>query len=316
MRRHLAEASPHSFNFFIMNSFFKNFIRFSRLHTVIGTSLSITTLYLLALSFSDYQDVHIGVWLLTLLSCLGANIYIVGLNQITDVKIDRINKPYLPLASGAFSMQLGYAIIISSVILSLLIALSLGRYLAQTVLLSLILGTMYSLPPFRLKRFYFWAAFCIISVRGLIVNLLLFVHFHSILNFKTHIPPIIWLLTATIFIYSIIIAWFKDIPDMEGDQRYNIKTLTLQLGAKTVFYIGNGLITFIYLSLMILPFITNLEINKGFFLTAHLFLLTALWIVNSRVKLNSKSSFKLYYQFIWVLFFLEYITFAVAGLSK
>lgn len=294
-------------------AFFKNFIRFSRLHTVIGTSLSISTLYILALSFSNYQQLHIGTWLFTLLSCLGANIYIVGLNQITDVEIDRINKPYLPLASGAFSMRLGYIIITVSVLISLIIALSLGKYLALTVLLSLMLGTMYSLPPFRLKRFYFWAAFCIIAVRGLIVNTLLFLHFHYTISLKAELPAVVWLLTGTIFIYSIIIAWFKDIPDMEGDQQYNISTLTLRLGAKNVFYIGNGLITFIYLALMILPFYMELEVSKSFFLAAHLFLLSALWIVNSRVKINSKASFRLYYQFIWILFFLEYITFAIGG---
>lgn len=294
-------------------AFFKNFVRFSRLHTVIGTTLSISTLYVLALSFSDYQNPQIGIWLLTLLSCLGANIYIVGLNQITDVEIDRINKPYLPLASGAFSMRLGYVIVTISVLISLVIALNLGRFLALTVILSLMLGTMYSLPPFRLKRFYFWAAFCIISVRGLIVNLLLFLHFHYTISLKVELPPVIWLLTATIFIYSIIIAWFKDIPDMEGDKQFNINTLTLRLGARKVFYVGNSLITFIYLSLMILPFYIELEISKVFFLAMHLFLLTALWIMNSRVKLHSKMSFRLYYQFIWVLFFLEYVTFAVAG---
>jgi len=294
-------------------AFFKNFVRFSRLHTVIGTTLSVSTLYVLALSFSDYQNLHLGTWLLTLLSCLGANIYIVGLNQITDVEIDRINKPYLPLASGAFSMRLGYFIITTSVLISLIIALTSGKFLAMTVLLSLMLGTMYSLPPFRLKRFYFWAAFCIIAVRGLIVNTLLFLHFHYIINSKAELPPVVWLLTATIFIYSIIIAWFKDIPDMEGDQKFNINTLTLRLGAKKVFYIGNGLISFIYGSLMIVPFYIELEISKLFFCAMHLFLLTALWIVNSRVNIHSKMNFRLYYQFIWVLFFVEYLTFAVAG---
>lgn len=61
-------------------------------------------------------------WGLTLISRLGANIYIVGLNQITDVEIDRINKPWLPLASGAFSMRTGYWLIVVSVLVSLGIA--------------------------------------------------------------------------------------------------------------------------------------------------------------------------------------------------
>ena len=39
------------------------------------------------------------------------NICIVGLNQIFDVPIDRINKPYLPLASGEFSMRTGQSLV-------------------------------------------------------------------------------------------------------------------------------------------------------------------------------------------------------------
>lgn len=37
----------------------REFIRFSRLHTIIGTTLSIVVLYLLALSFSGYENLHL-----------------------------------------------------------------------------------------------------------------------------------------------------------------------------------------------------------------------------------------------------------------
>ncbi|MBK9017561.1 MAG: homogentisate phytyltransferase [Saprospiraceae bacterium] len=214
----------------------------------------------------------------------------------------------MPLASGAFSMRTGYAIIIVSVLISL--ALYLGKYMLLTVLLSLILGTAYSLPPFRLKRFYFWAAFCIIAVRGLIVNLLLFLHFHFNLNGQQDIPTIVWLLTATIFVYSIVIAWFKDIPDMAGDRQFNIKTLTLRWGAKQVFFIGNGLISLGYLGLAIAPFVLNLSINKSLFSIAHLVFLVALWLAIAKTKLQSQASVRQFYLFIWILFFLEYATFA------
>ncbi len=295
-------------------SFVINFIRFSRLHTVVGTTLSILALYMLALSYSGYQDWHLPELFLTLASCLGANIYIVGLNQVTDVEIDRINKPYLPLASGAFSMRMGYFLISASVILSLGIAFYIGKYLLLTVLLSLALGTAYSLPPFRLKRFTFWAAFCIIAVRGLIVNLLLFLNFHFIINGRENIPPAVWLLTGAIFVYSIVIAWFKDIPDMEGDRQYEIRTLSLRIGARKVFLIGNLLISLVYALLIVFPFLLDFELNGGVFAGAHLLLLALLWIANNRVDLQRKVSVQRYYQFIWVLFFLEYITFAAAGL--
>lgn len=292
----------------------RNFLHFCRLHTVIGTTLSIICLWLLALSFSISDKYYFSELLLTLVSCLGANIYIVGLNQVTDVEIDRINKPYLPLASGAFSMRTGYSIIIVSVLISLIIAIYLGHYLLWTVLLSLALGTAYSLPPIRLKRFHFWAAFCIIAVRGLIVNLLLFLHFNFIINSQHNIPLLIWLLTATIFIYSIVIAWFKDIPDMEGDRHFHINTLTLRLGAKTVFNVGNGLVTAVYLALIILPFFIGINVNVWLFAGAHILLLVLLYLSKSKVALGDRATVFKYYQFFWVLFFLEYITFAGAGL--
>ncbi|PHN07111.1 homogentisate phytyltransferase [Flavilitoribacter nigricans] len=291
-----------------------NFIRFSRPHTVIGTTLSISTLYLLALGITDSTDWYLGIFGLSLISCLGANIYIVGLNQITDVAIDRINKPYLPLASGAYSMRTGYWIIGISVLLSLGIALYLGRYLLLTVVLSLLLGTAYSLPPFRLKRFHFWAAFCIIAVRGLIVNLLLFLHFQYTINGSTALPAAIWLLTGTIFIYSIVIAWFKDIPDMEGDRQYQINTLSLRLGPKKVFRIGNGLILTAYLLVIIFAIQFDLGLSAPVLVISHLAFSGLLVWAGQKVDLFQREAVFQYYQFIWVLFFLEYAAFASAGL--
>jgi hypothetical protein len=41
------------------------------------------------------------------LACLLGNLYIVGLNQLEDVDIDRINKPHLPMAAGEFTLTDG-----------------------------------------------------------------------------------------------------------------------------------------------------------------------------------------------------------------
>ena len=42
-----------------------------------------------------------------LTAALLMNVCIVGINQLYDVDIDRVNKPYLPLASGEISMRGG-----------------------------------------------------------------------------------------------------------------------------------------------------------------------------------------------------------------
>lgn len=297
-----------------MKSVIISFIRFSRPHTIVGTTLSLLALYLLAFSYSDGSQLHLGLFFLSLLSCLGANIYIVGLNQLTDVEIDRINKPYLPLASGAFSIKTGQILIGVGLVLSLAIAVALGRYLLWTVLLSLLLGTAYSLPPLRLKRFHFWAAFCIIAVRGLIVNLLLFLHFHWYINGSTQIVPVVAWLTFSIFIFGLIIAWFKDMPDTEGDQAYAIHTLSLKWGVRRVFQIGNSLLSLLFLLLALLPFIAELQVHPLVFSVGHLAMIGSLWWAISQVDLSRQASIARYYQAIWLLFFVEYGLFALAGL--
>lgn len=46
--------------------------------------------------------------------------------QIYDVEIDRVNKPYLPLAAGEFSVQTGSAIVAATGALSLALGIALG----------------------------------------------------------------------------------------------------------------------------------------------------------------------------------------------
>lgn len=291
------------------------FIKFSRPHTVIGTTLSVGGLYLVALAGGHGYSYHPVILFLTLLSCLGANIYIVGLNQLTDIEIDRINKPELPLASGEFSRRTGQVIILVSLAISVTLSVILGEFLFITVMLSLLIGTAYSVPPFRLKRFHFWAAASIFSVRGGIVNIFLFLHFNLLFNNSRTLPSQIWALTFFMFGLSLIIAWFKDIPDMEGDNQFRIGTLSLRLGAGNVFILGRILLSFFYFVLILAAVFGLRNINTQFFIIAHLLLLGLMWVVSFFVNPLKHSQIHRYYLFVWVLFFSEYIVFAVACLT-
>ena len=82
-------------------------VRFSRLHTVIATSVQVVCLYLIA---GGAAVASVGGLFVAWLACLLANLYVVGLNQLTDVAIDRVNKPALPLARGDLSPRRGRAI--------------------------------------------------------------------------------------------------------------------------------------------------------------------------------------------------------------
>jgi homogentisate phytyltransferase/homogentisate geranylgeranyltransferase len=108
------------------------------------------------------------------------NLYITGLNQITDVEIDKVNKPGLPIPSGILSIRDASCVVAVALATSLWIGAAHPVFGSQGLNLALygsgILGTIYSLPPFRLKRFPLLAALCIVAVRGTIINAGFFAH--------------------------------------------------------------------------------------------------------------------------------------------
>ncbi len=291
-----------------------SFWKFSRPHTIIGTSLSVLALYFISLATTNYAisssnlEQMLAVWL----ACLAGNLYIVGLNQVTDVEIDRINKPHLPLAAGEFSLKQGKLIVGSMGVLAIVIATLSGTWLLATVTISLIIGTVYSLPPVRLKQFPLLAALCILTVRGVIVNLGIFCHFTQKLQGTAIFNFNIEILTLFILFLTIAIAIFKDVPDLEGDKQYNISTFTIILGKSTVFNISRGVITFCYLGMAGAGILGLNGINSRFFSIYHLILLGLLWWRSRAVDLEQKREITNFYQFIWKLFFLEYLLFPLA----
>jgi homogentisate phytyltransferase / homogentisate geranylgeranyltransferase len=294
------------------SNWFYSLWKFSRPHTIIGTTLSVLGIYLITTGIYN-QTIPpislIGAWV----ACILGNIYIVGLNQLEDIEIDKINKPHLPLAAGEFSISMGKAIVVTCGILALLIAWSQSPYLLGMVGISLLIGTAYSLPPIRFKRFPLLAAICIFSVRGAIVNLGLYLHYNWTIHQPPTIPATIWIITLFVLVFTIAIAIFKDIPDMEGDSQYNIATLSLKLGKETVFNLSLWIITTCYLGIIITG---NLQpnINHIFLTITHLIPLIWLWQKSRKVDLQTKAEIGNFYQFIWKLFFLEYLVFPLATL--
>lgn len=291
--------------------------KFSRPHTIAGTSLSVLALYLIALAItgSTLTAQNLGQLLGTWMSCLCGNVYIVGLNQLEDVEIDQINKPHLPIAAGEFSRQQAKLIIAITGILALLLAGWLGKWLFGMVSISLAIGTAYSLPPIRLKRFPIWAAVCIFSVRGAVVNVGLFLHFSWVLQGNVMMPtPTVWALTLFVLVFTVAIAIFKDVPDMEGDKQYNINTFTIRLGKQTVFNIARWVITACYLGIILAGILWLSAVNPLFLGITHLAALILLWWRSRSVDLQDKGAIASFYQFIWKLFFLEYLIFPAACL--
>ncbi len=282
--------------------------RFSRPHTIIGTSLSVLALAAIALAQSPTASVSPLSLAIAWVACLGGNLYIVGLNQLEDIEIDRINKPHLPLASGVFSPAQGRAIVITAGVIAIALALT-NPWLLFTVGVSLLIGTAYSLPPIRLKRFSLWAALCILTVRGVVVNVGLFRYFQGETG---GIPGPVWVLTGFILWFTIAIALFKDVPDLDGDRQYRIQTVTILLGKTAVFRICCGLMVACYGAMIGVGLLALPGINSTVMIVTHTALAAALLWRSRRVDLTEKAAIARFYQFIWLLFFLEYLLFPLA----
>lgn len=215
---------------------------FSRPHTLVGSALSLVSLYMFSSDRSQWLSSNFfSSLLLALIPSLLMNIYITGLNQITDVDIDRINKPYLPIASGRFSVKTGTIIILSCLTISLVFASKSDYYLRATLLGSGLLGTVYSLPPFRLKRFPLLAAICILVVRGSLVNLGFFFSGKlrvmkqnvslSLFEAAKSYPESV-MITVFFAIFGVVIALMKDVPDVNGDVVGKISSFSVQFGPR------------------------------------------------------------------------------------
>jgi homogentisate phytyltransferase / homogentisate geranylgeranyltransferase len=283
--------------------------RFSRPHTIIGTALSVLGLYAIAAAESDAAG-GVGDLLATLVAALAVNIAIVGVNQITDVEIDRINKPWLPIAAGDLSLTGARTIVIVCTALPLAMAITQGAFETVAVAAGLAVGALYSLPPFRLKRFPVAASLCITGVRSLVVNLGVYWHFAG------DISPPVWALCLFVLPFSFAIAVLKDVPDIEGDRRYSIRTFTVRLGGRRVLNIGLAALALAYAGMIfVAPFALKDDAQPVVLVVGHLGAAALLWYFSRDADPGDREGFTRFYMRVWALFFLEYLLVPIACLA-
>ncbi|CAN5916983.1 hypothetical protein BH11BAC7_BH11BAC7_32590 [soil metagenome] len=173
------------------------------------------------------------------------------------------------------------------------------------------------MPPFYLKQHHLLAALAITTVRGLFINLGGFLVFNFIINHSLEIPENVKILTVFIIAFSIVISWFKDLPDIEGDTKYNIKTFAIRYSSKTVLITGNILVGLAYIftiaikmrdfSEQVIPSFQNKVLLFGHIILFALFLLNTI-----SIKPDKHHSIKKFYKRFWWFFFAEYALYWLA----
>ena len=153
--------------------------------------------------------------------------YAVGLNDLHDLKTDRIANRHRPLASGTVNDEEQRAVNLTFLLFSLVSAYLVRYPFFVPILLTVGLSYIYSAPPFRLKRVPFLATFIIALCSGLVClgGFALFSDNYSYSGF----PPRVLL---AILVGVTIAFTVKDIKDLNGDRVTGTVTLPILLGEK------------------------------------------------------------------------------------
>lgn len=293
------------------------FGRFTRPHTVIATTIQVLSLFLIAGGSQMLSPAAFGPVLLTLVTCLALNIYVVGLNQITDIEIDRINKPRLPLASREWTVRQGWTSVVLTGALAMVGGAVAGPFLAATVILIMVIGSLYSIPPFRLKRYPVWAAVSIALARGVIANVGVVLHYNDIFGgLDDFSAPTLAVMAAFFFGFGLVIAIYKDIPDLLGDQMHGIETFTVRLGPQRAFELGRLILTVGYMGVISVALVQLPQPNGVLLLITQGTALALFWLASGRVNLRQPGSMTRFYMFLWGLFYGQYIILSLAQITN
>ncbi|KAB8106059.1 hypothetical protein EE612_040248, partial [Oryza sativa] len=247
-----------------------------------------------------------------LVALICGNGYIVGINQIYDIRIDKVNKPYLPIAAGDLSVQTAWLLVVLFAAAGFsIVVTNFGPFITSLYCLGLFLGTIYSVPPFRLKRYPVAAFLIIATVRGFLLNFGVYYATRAALGLTFQWSSPVAFITCFVTLFALVIAITKDLPDVEGDRKYQISTLATKLGVRNIAFLGSGLLIANYVAAIAVAFLMPQAFRRTVMVPVHAALAVGIifqtWVLEQAKY--TKDAISQYYRFIWNLFYAEYIFF-------
>ena len=149
------------------------------------------------------------------------------INDYYDIKIDYINKPQRVVIGRVITRRLAIALHTSLNILALILAMFVSRNLALVVVVSSFALWAYAN---QLKRTLLIGNVLIAALTGLSTLIMYFVV--PVGYFTSTLKQLILLYSLFAFILSFIREVIKDMEDMNGDARYQCKTLPIVVGIR------------------------------------------------------------------------------------
>ncbi len=222
-----------------------------------------------------------------------------ALNQATDVKADKISKPYRPIPKGVVKAEGAQSLAYLLYLFALLRAVTINVWFGIFIFLIMVFTVTYSLPP-RMKKYLIINQIWIAIPRGMLGILASW----SVFGDPFTPTPLIIGAIATTYLIGGMAA--KDIVDSEADKKTGVHTMINTYGCKKT-------------ALMTLPFIVfpfafiPIFINHGE-LAYYLFPLTLLVIPSFFVAFliyRGTESKTLENVHAWAIMYIQYVVFAM-----
>lgn len=220
-----------------LNEKIKGYAQLTRPFTVVAAFIVTLSIYIYACLYHGVVLNWVTAFTVGLsLSCVQAFGQVMNQCHPTEIEIDRMNgKTYRPLVSGLISSNEGMGLGILYLLFGIFLGFSVTMMFGATVLILAFLAFFYTFEPFRFKNIFILNNLVQAISRGFLP----FVAVFLIFRFD-------W---VAVFYGCTIMCWVfgaqttKDFCDVEGDQKYGVKTFPVVLGtkAKTLIFVFSHL---------------------------------------------------------------------------
>lgn len=220
----------------------RGYIKLLRPFTLLTPAIGALSGALMSASYNKFENFD----LVKLIYGIGALVVLNGasnsLNQVYDLDIDKINKPYRPIPSGIVSrdeaLLIAWFLYMIAIFRSAIIDFDFALFVFAIALISI----LYSMPPIRFKQYTWFSNISIAIARGLLLIVAGWSIFGDPFKQTTWIrifggneidiplEPVPWLVGSIMCVYLIGAITTKDFTDVEGDRKYGIKTLPVLYG--------------------------------------------------------------------------------------
>lgn len=214
----------------------------------------------------------------------------VGLNDLSDLKIDAISNQNRPLIKKTITIPENKIITVILTLLALSFAYTVSYYYLIFLTVFMIIYTVYSAPPLRLKRVPVLSIFLIACAA-----LAVFMAGFSLPDHKylASLPPYV---IALILIAFSLAAHVKDVKDIAGDKAAGILTIPTMLGAHMGKKVVGILVGISYLAVVvIIP-----RFFGGLLIAAVAGGVVNYWLINKK-NYQEKYVFVTYFGFLVIL---------------